>query len=146
MCSPHSGQYTAKQSVVFTARRIIRPRDQFRDAPEVIRDALFHRRSDSKRFVHPAVKDNHDPSLPPDRLRLLRRRAMLSQREVERLTGISDATIAYLESGRHRPQLRTLAKLLFLYDLNIRRLEQYEQTWRTPEDRAEIPKDLWRRR
>jgi transcriptional regulator with XRE-family HTH domain len=83
---------------------------------------------------------------PPDRLRSLRRRAMLSQREVERLTGISDATIAYLESGRHRPQSGTLTKLLFLYDLNIRRLEQHERTWGTPEDRAEIPKDLWRRR
>lgn len=82
----------------------------------------------------------------PDRLRSLRRRAMLSQREVERLTGISDATIAYLESGRHRPQSGTLNKLLFLYDLNIRRLEQHERLWGTPEDRAEIPKDLWRRR
>jgi transcriptional regulator with XRE-family HTH domain len=40
----------------------------------------------------------------PERLRSLRQRAMLSQRDVERLTGISDATIAYLECGRHRPQ------------------------------------------
>ena len=91
----------------------------------------------------------------PDRLRSLRQRALLSQREVERLTGISDATIAYLESGRHRPQSETLRKLLFLYDVNIRRLEQHERLWGTPEEQieaprpiraSEIPTDLWRRR
>lgn len=92
---------------------------------------------------------------PPHRLRGLRERALLSQREVERLTGISDATIAYLESGRHKPQSQTLRKLLFLYDMNIRRLEQYERTWGTPEEQIEVPRsiraseispDLWRRR
>ena len=91
----------------------------------------------------------------PDRLRSLRRRALLSQREVERLTGISDSTIAYLESGQHRPQSKTLRSLLFLYDLNIKRLEQQERLWGTPEDQieaprpiraSEIPPDLWRRR
>ncbi len=35
----------------------------------------------------------------PDRLRSLRQRTLLSQREVERLTGISDWTIAYLAPG-----------------------------------------------
>jgi len=89
-----------------------------------------------------------------DRLRSLRQRALLSQRDVERLTGISDSTIAYLESGRHKPQSGTLNKLLFLYNLNIKRLEQYERLWGTPEDQIdvpspiranEIPSDPWRR-
>ncbi len=90
----------------------------------------------------------------PERLRALRQRALLSQREVERLTGISDATIAYLESGRHKPQSGTLSKLLSLYAMNIRRLEQQERLWGIPEDQidaprpiraSEIPSDLWRR-
>lgn len=66
---------------------------------------------------------------PPHRLRSLRQRALLSQRDVERLTGISDATIAYLESGRHRPQSETLRRLLFLYSINISTLERQEQLW-----------------
>jgi predicted transcriptional regulator len=48
----------------------------------------------------------------PGRLRSLRQRVLLSQRDVERLTGISDATIAYLESGRHKPQSATLRRLV----------------------------------
>jgi transcriptional regulator with XRE-family HTH domain len=75
----------------------------------------------------------------PNRLRSLRQRALLSQRDVERLTGISDATIAYLETGRHRPQSGTLRKLLFLYDLNIRRLERSEKLWRVCEEQIAAP-------
>ena len=78
----------------------------------------------------------------PDRLRSLRERALLSQREVERLTGISDSTIAYLETGRHRPQSETLRKLLFIYDLNIRRQERSEQLWSSPEEKPEGPRPI----
>ena len=92
-----------------------------------------------------------------DRLRALRQRALLSQRDVERLTGISDATVAYLESGRHKPQSETLRKLLFLYSMNISKLEHQERIWGMPEDQkieaprpiraGEIPDpDLYRRR
>ena len=79
----------------------------------------------------------------PDRLRRLRQRALLSQRDVERLTGISDATIAYLESGRHRPQSGTLRKLLLLYGVNISSLERQEQIWGMPEDQTEAPRPIW---
>jgi transcriptional regulator with XRE-family HTH domain len=78
----------------------------------------------------------------PDRLRSLRERALLSQREVERLTGISDSTIAYLETGRHRPQSETLRKLLFIYDLNIRRQERSEQLWGFTEEKPEGPRPI----
>lgn len=90
----------------------------------------------------------------PRRLRSLRERALLSQREVERQTGISDSTINYLESGRHKPQSKTLRKLLFLYETNIRSLEKYALNQAEPEERIEaprpagvreIPTDLWRR-
>jgi transcriptional regulator with XRE-family HTH domain len=66
---------------------------------------------------------------PPERLRELRGRALLSQRDVERLTGISDSTLAYLESGRHKPQTETLRRLLTLYAMNISKWERLEQTW-----------------
>jgi transcriptional regulator with XRE-family HTH domain len=79
---------------------------------------------------------------PPHRLRSLRQRALLSQRDVERRTGISDSTIAYLETGRHRPQSATLNKLLFLYGINISRLERQEQLWGMPEDQIEAPRPI----
>ena len=78
----------------------------------------------------------------PDRLRSLRLRALLSQRDVERLSGISDATIAYLETGRHRPQSGTLRKLLLLYDLNIRRLEHSERLWGVSEEQVGAPRPI----
>ena len=72
---------------------------------------------------------------------------------MERLTGISDSTIAYLESGQHKPQSVTLNKLLLLYGINIRRLENQERAWGIPDPieaprpirASEIPSDLWRR-
>jgi transcriptional regulator with XRE-family HTH domain len=65
----------------------------------------------------------------PERLRELRHRALLSQRDVERLTGISDSTVAYLELGKRKPQTATLRRLLFLYQMNIARWERMERTW-----------------
>jgi transcriptional regulator with XRE-family HTH domain len=55
----------------------------------------------------------------PERWRELRRRALLTQREVERLTGVvrlSGSTLSRLERGRHLPQTTTLRKLLGVYD------------------------------
>lgn len=66
---------------------------------------------------------------PPERLRDLRHRALLSQRDVERLTGISDSTVAYLERGKRKPQTKTLRKLLNIYAINISRWERQERTW-----------------
>ena len=65
----------------------------------------------------------------PEWLRELRQRAILSQRDVERLTGISDSTVAYLESGKRKPQTKTLRKLLNIYGINISRWEHMERTW-----------------
>ena len=65
----------------------------------------------------------------PERLRELRHRALLSQRDVQRLTGISDSTVAYLELGKRKPQTKTLRLLLFLYQMNISRWERMERTW-----------------
>ncbi len=45
---------------------------------------------------------------PPERLKSLRKRAMLTQMQVVELTGISEATLCYLERGDRRPQTRTL--------------------------------------
>jgi transcriptional regulator with XRE-family HTH domain len=72
-------------------------------------------------------------------LRELRGRALLSQRDVERLTGISDSTVAYLERGRHKPQTETLRKLLNLYSINISRWERHEQTWDAGKVQAGAP-------
>jgi DNA-binding transcriptional regulator YiaG len=83
----------------------------------------LHSRSDSKRFVYRAVTDDHDRMVSSPPSAQLRQRALLSQCEVERLTGISDATIAYLESGRHRPQSETLRKLLLSDSLCESRVE-----------------------
>lgn len=66
---------------------------------------------------------------PSDKLRDLRRRALLSQRDVERLTGISDSTVAYLERGTRKPQTATLRRLLMLYAMNISKWERQERTW-----------------
>jgi transcriptional regulator with XRE-family HTH domain len=76
----------------------------------------------------------------PERLRERRRRALLTQRDVERATGISDSTVAYLECGRRKPQTGTLRKLLSLYDRNIQALEQRERRWwETGEPQSKAP-------
>ena len=81
----------------------------------------------------------------PERLRELRHRALLTQRDVERLTGISDSTVAYLERGKRKPQTATLRKLLFLYGINISRWERQERNWDTEGAApSEVP-DLSRR-
>jgi len=76
----------------------------------------------------------------PERLRELRHRALLTQRDVERLTGISDATVAYLERGKRKPQTATLRRLLMLYGINISKWEHIERTWDTgKENIGELP-------
>jgi transcriptional regulator with XRE-family HTH domain len=56
---------------------------------------------------------------PGPKLRELRKRARLTQMQVVELTGVSEATICYLERGDRRPQSRTLEKLLNLYAIRI---------------------------
>lgn len=50
---------------------------------------------------------------------------------VQRLTGIPDSTVAYLENGRHKPRPETLRRLLGLYRSNIREWERRERVWET---------------
>ncbi len=52
-----------------------------------------------------------------------RRRALLSQQQVVKLTGISEPTICSVEMGRTKPQARTIEKLLALYAERINKLE-----------------------
>jgi len=56
---------------------------------------------------------------PAERLKALRKKAMLTQMQVVEQTGISEATLCYLERGDRRPQTRTLEKLLNLYATRI---------------------------
>lgn len=53
----------------------------------------------------------------------LRKRALLSQKEVVKLTGVTEPTIAYLEMGRTKPHGGTILKLLSLYAERIQKLE-----------------------
>jgi len=67
----------------------------------------------------------------PERLRALRRRALLTQRDVVSVTGVAQSTVSEWECGRRKPQTATLRRLLSLYDINIRRWERAEVTWGT---------------
>ena len=67
-----------------------------------------------------------------ERLRELRKRAFLSQLDVERLTGIGQATISRIESGVNRPQCSTLHRLLNIYAIHISKLERLETAWSSP--------------
>jgi transcriptional regulator with XRE-family HTH domain len=66
---------------------------------------------------------------PGPKLRNLRKRANLTQKQVVELTGIAETTILYLEHDRRRPQTQTLERLLMLYATRIKRLENFEKIW-----------------
>jgi len=51
----------------------------------------------------------------PTRMKLLRKRARLSRRDVVRETGLSRNTLSSVETGKHTPHGATLRKLLDLY-------------------------------
>src|SRR6185437_12681407 len=54
-----------------------------------------------------------------ERLRSLRKKAMLTQMQVVQRTGVCEATLYNVEKGVRRPQTRTLEKLLSLYAIRI---------------------------
>lgn len=66
---------------------------------------------------------------PPDKLRELRNRAHLSQRDVCKLLGMGIRTLSLAENGKRRPQTSTLERLLNLYAININRIERRERVW-----------------
>lgn len=70
---------------------------------------------------------------PPEKLKTLRKRSLLTQRNVAELVGLSLRTIINVESGRTHPLSDTLNKLLNLYAIRIKRLEHYEQLWERDE-------------
>ena len=54
-----------------------------------------------------------------EKLRSLRKRARLTQKQVVELAGVSEACIIYLEKGTRMPQTKTLHKILSLYSMQI---------------------------
>ena len=69
---------------------------------------------------------------PPDKLKNLRIRALLTQSDVHSLTGLSFVSLIKAEKGRSRLQKRNLDKLLTLYATRIARLEKMERIWDGP--------------
>ena len=64
-----------------------------------------------------------------EKLRSLRKRALLTQMQVVEITGIAEATIHRLEKEIGRPQTKTLETLLNLYTVRIQRFEKMERIW-----------------
>ena len=73
-----------------------------------------------------------------EKLRSLRKRAMLTQVEVVKLTGICVTTLYNLESGRRRPQTRTLQKLRNLYAVRIQMIKNQNAVFEENEDGGSI--------
>jgi transcriptional regulator with XRE-family HTH domain len=75
----------------------------------------------------------------PEKLRELRHRALLTQEDVTRATGLSRQSLTHLERGHKRPRYSTLSRLLTLYGICIRTNEQRERTWETGEEQTGAP-------
>src|SRR5271156_6774945 len=69
---------------------------------------------------------------PPDKLKSLRIRSLLTQSDVQSLTGLSFVSLIKAEKGRSRLQKRNLDKLLTLYATRIARIEKMERIWDGP--------------
>ena len=71
------------------------------------------------------MKDKKKPSPKPfeyslsERLKFLRESRGLSQKELSNAAGISQATVAQLETGRKDPSVQTLRKLANALDVDI---------------------------
>jgi transcriptional regulator with XRE-family HTH domain len=75
----------------------------------------------------------------PEKLRELRHRALLTQQDVTRYTGLSRQSLTHLERGHKRPRYSTLSRLLTLYGTCINTIEQRERTWETGEEQTGAP-------
>ena len=62
---------------------------------------------------------------PPEKLKSLRIRSLLTVREVSTLIGLSENSITYAENGHKRPRKSNLDKLLSLYAIRIKRLREH---------------------
>jgi transcriptional regulator with XRE-family HTH domain len=74
-----------------------------------------------------------------ERLRALRRKALMTQREVHGETGVSLMTLYFVEKGIRRPQTRTLDKLLSLYAVRIQRLKNMNRLFEDKFNGGYIP-------
>ena len=61
---------------------------------------------------------------------IARRDAELSQKEVSKLTGITEATISAIENNRTDAKLNTMEKLLKLYKYELRLIRGTSNVWR----------------
>ncbi len=71
--------------------------------------------------------DNRFIELDGARLRRLRREKALSQQDVERITGVAQATLSDLEGGKRGARASTLRKLAEALDVEPRELMKEEQ-------------------
>ncbi len=73
------------------------------------------------------TKARHIERLAGNLLRLARARVGMSQRQLAAAAGLSQSTVAWIESGARQPSLPLLARILAAVDLELRiRLEAYD--------------------
>lgn len=77
---------------------------------------------------------------PPAKLKDLRIRSLLTQADVQSLTGLSFVSLIKAEKGRSRLQKRNLDKLLTLYATRIARIEKMERIWDGPSGQVQSPR------
>jgi transcriptional regulator with XRE-family HTH domain len=65
----------------------------------------------------------------PAHLRSLRERALLTQADVQQMTGLSRRSVIKLERGITRPRFSTLRRLLTLYQTCINTNEARDRAW-----------------
>ncbi|CAA9274829.1 MAG: hypothetical protein AVDCRST_MAG93-2830 [uncultured Chloroflexia bacterium] len=70
--------------------------------------------------------DNRFIEIDGKRLRRLRREKALSQQDVERMTGVAQATLSDLEGGKRGARASTLRKLAEALDVEPRELMKEE--------------------
>jgi DNA-binding Xre family transcriptional regulator len=70
--------------------------------------------------------DNRFIEIDGTRLRKLRRERALSQQDIERITGISQATLSDLEQGKRGARASTLRKLAEVLDVKPKELMKEE--------------------
>ena len=71
--------------------------------------------------------DNRFIAVDGTRLRELRREEALSQQDVERITGVAQATLSDLEQGKRGARASTLRKLAELFSVKPKELMKKEE-------------------
>lgn len=85
-------------------------------------------------------------SILAERLRELRKKNKLTQKEVATFIGISESGYGYYEQGRNEPSLETLRKLATKYDVSVSYLTgENEETAHDDSPSAKEEKDIAKR-